>query len=155
MNYGKLTAGTTKTAIDTAKPSEKGEIITYLSRMGDVLHNIQKRSKVIIRSVVTVNTVVNCKETDIFLWKQNFRIKTYLQIISPQSAHILNNQGFYISCFNFFYQRLKARVIEIYTRKSVIGKMANVLKTIPTGIIFEVFLLIGNRITLASKVIIS
>lgn len=123
--------------------------------MGDVLHNIQKRSKVIIRSVVTVNTVVNCKETDIFLWKQNFRIKTYLQIISPQSAHILNNQGFYISCFNFFYQRLKARAIEIYTRKSVIGKMANVLKTIPTGIIFEVFLLIGNRITLASKVIIS
>ena len=37
MNYGKLTAGTTKTAIDTAKPSEKGEIITYLARMGDVL----------------------------------------------------------------------------------------------------------------------
>ena len=37
MNYGKLTAGTTKTAIDTAKLSEKGEIITYLSRMGDVL----------------------------------------------------------------------------------------------------------------------
>ena len=95
-----------------SKPSEKGEIITYLSQMGDVLHNIQKRSKVIIRSVVTVNTVVNCKETDIFLWKQNFRIKTYLQIISPQSAHILNNQGFYISCFNFFYQRLKARAIE-------------------------------------------
>ena len=40
MNYGKLTAGTTKTAIDTAKPSEKGEIITYLSRMGDVLVDI-------------------------------------------------------------------------------------------------------------------
>ena len=40
MNYGKLTAGTTKTAIDTAKPSEKGEIITYLSRMGDVLERV-------------------------------------------------------------------------------------------------------------------
>lgn len=66
-----------------SNPSEKGEIITYLSQMGDVLHNIQKRSKVIIRSVVTVNTVVNCKETDIFLWKQNFRIEPDLQIISP------------------------------------------------------------------------
>ena len=43
MNYGKLTAGTTKTAIDTAKLSEKGEIITYLSRMGDVLENTVKR----------------------------------------------------------------------------------------------------------------
>lgn len=40
MNYGKLTAGTTKTAIDTAKPSEMGEIITYLSRMGDVLKQL-------------------------------------------------------------------------------------------------------------------
>ena len=43
MNYGKLTAGITKTAIDTAKSSEKGEIITYLSRMGDVLEYIVKR----------------------------------------------------------------------------------------------------------------
>lgn len=138
-------------------PSSIEYSLDFVARVFGIpfVHNIQKRSKVIIRSVVTVNTVVNCKETDIFLWKQNFRIKTYLQIISPQSAHILNNQGFYISCFNFFYQRLKARAIEIYTRKSVIGKMANVLKTIPTGIIFEVFLLIGNRITLAGKVIIS
>lgn len=48
MNYGKLTAGTTKTAIDTAKPSEKGEIITYLSRMGDVLQHVLKRSNLIV-----------------------------------------------------------------------------------------------------------
>ena len=66
-----------------SKPSEKGEIITYLSQMGDVLHNIQKRGKVIIRSIVAVDTVVYCKKTDIFLWKQNFRIKADLQIVSP------------------------------------------------------------------------
>lgn len=48
MNYGKLTAGTTKTAIDTAKPSEKGEIITYLSRMGDVLDQPLKADDEII-----------------------------------------------------------------------------------------------------------
>ena len=54
MNYGKLTAGTTKTAIDTAKPSEKGEIITYLSRMGDVLHYILKWGNLIF-SLIAVN----------------------------------------------------------------------------------------------------
>ena len=48
MNYGKLTAGTTKTAIDTAKPSEKGEIITYLSRMGDVLYPVFHSCNIII-----------------------------------------------------------------------------------------------------------
>ena len=67
MNYGKLTAGTTKTAIDTAKPSEKGEIITYLSRMGDVLHNVQERSKVVVGSLVAVDAVVDCEEVDFFL----------------------------------------------------------------------------------------
>ena len=66
-----------------SKPSEKGEIITCLSRMGDVLHYIQKRGKIIIRSIVAVDTVIYRKKTDIFLWKQNFRIKADLQIVSP------------------------------------------------------------------------
>ena len=51
MNYGKLTAGTTKTAIDTAKPSEKGEIITYLSRMGDVLEPVLDTCHVAVGAV--------------------------------------------------------------------------------------------------------
>lgn len=34
-----------------------------------LIHNIQERSKVIIRSIITINTVVYCKETNIFLWK--------------------------------------------------------------------------------------
>lgn len=67
MNYGKLTAGTTKTAIDTAKLSEKGEIITYLSRTGDVLHNVQERSKVVVGSLVAVDAVIDCKKVDLFL----------------------------------------------------------------------------------------
>ena len=66
MNYGKLTAGTTKTAIDTAKPSEKGEIITYLSRMGDVLHDVAEGSKIVI-AFQTVYTVVNGDQPDTVL----------------------------------------------------------------------------------------
>lgn len=69
--------------MESDRLSKKREVTECLSSVMDVLHNIQKRSKVIIRSVVTVNTVVNCKETDIFLWKQNFRIEPDLQIISP------------------------------------------------------------------------
>ena len=39
--------------------------------------------------------------------------------------------------------------------KTIVSKMADILKAIPTGIIFEVFFLIGNGITLAIQVIIS
>ena len=63
MNYGKLTAGTTKTAIDTAKPSEKGEIITYLSRMGDVLHNVAEGRKLIF-TLGAVHAVIDGNKPD-------------------------------------------------------------------------------------------
>ena len=51
MNYGKLTAGTTKTAIDTAKPSEKGKIIPSLSRMGDVLKPVLDACNVVVGAI--------------------------------------------------------------------------------------------------------
>ena len=102
MNYGKLTAGTTKTAIDTAKPSEKGEIITYLSRMGDVLHNIQKRGKLTGFLTVTVNTIIDCYKSNFLFSKQNVSEKTYLQMISADSGHIFADTGSDFSVFNTF-----------------------------------------------------
>ena len=81
MNYGKLTAGTTKTAIDTAKPSEKGEIITYLSRMGDVLHDIAEGCQLIF-SVIAVHTVVDSDEADAVIREIAIRVVTHLQIVT-------------------------------------------------------------------------
>ena len=84
MNYGKLTAGTTKTAIDTAKPSEKGEIITYLSRMGDVLEQISQRGKIVVHALAgTVHIIVDSDKTHTLLREQHFRVKPYLQVVSP------------------------------------------------------------------------
>lgn len=90
MNYGKLTAGTTKTAIDTAKPSEKGEIITYLSRMGDVLDDIAEGGKLVI-FLVAVHPVIDCDKMNIMLRKENFRVHPNLQVITAQTGHIFYN----------------------------------------------------------------
>ena len=81
MNYGKLTAGTTKTAIDTAKPSEKGEIITYLSRMGDVLEQVAKRGKIVV-PFVAVHTVIDGDQPDAAL-PQNLHDLADFQIVTP------------------------------------------------------------------------
>lgn len=86
MNYGKLTAGTTKTAIDTAKPSEKGEIITYLSRMGDVLHNVQKRRKLAAFPFVAVYTVGNGDKAHAVFSEHHFGIKSHLQVIPTDAT---------------------------------------------------------------------
>ena len=101
MNYGKLTAGTTKTAIDTAKPSEKGEIITYLSRMGDVLHNVAERGKIIVPSG-TVHAVIDGDKANSTL-TQDFHNLTDFQIVTTHAAHVLDTEVFHISGFNLFH----------------------------------------------------
>lgn len=146
MNYGKLTAGTTKTAIDTAKPSEKGEIITYLSRMGDVLHDVQKRSEVIVLRGGAVHIVVDSYETNALLREKNLRVIADLQVISAKTTKVFYNQDFHMTCFDFFQQGGKAGTVEIRTRIAVVIKMANVSQPFLTGIFFEVFLLILNGV---------
>ena len=88
MNYGKLTAGTTKTAIDTAKPSEKGEIITYLSRMGDVLKPVFDTGNIAVCAVGVdgVKMVVDGNIPHIVLWKSKVNIKPGQRGISSQSG---------------------------------------------------------------------
>ena len=142
MNYGKLTAGTTKTAIDTAKPSEKGEIITYLSRMGDVLHDVQKRSEVVVLRGGAVHIVVDSYETNALLREKNLRVIADLQVISAKTTKVFYNQDFHMTCFDFFQQGGKAGTVEIRTRITIVIKMANISQPFLTGIFFEVFFLI-------------
>ena len=85
MNYGKLTAGTTKTAIDTAKPSEKGEIITYLSRMGDVLHHIFQNDQHLIVLAERVNAVVQSDESTAEGRKHKVRVLASFDVISTEA----------------------------------------------------------------------
>ena len=120
MNYGKLTAGTTKTAIDTAKPSEKGEIITYLSRMGDVLEQVSQWSQVVV-AFSAVHGVIDGNEADAFLWENHFRVHTDLQIVSTEPRHIFDNYRSDFPGFDICKHFLKIRAVKVRTGETVIG----------------------------------
>ena len=100
MNYGKLTAGTTKTAIDTAKPSEKGEIITYLSRMGDVLHDIQKGSEIILGLIGAVHAVVDGNETNAVLREGDLRVEAHTEIVTTHATEVFYKDNAHLTGFN-------------------------------------------------------
>ena len=91
MNYGKLTAGTTKTAIDTAKPSEKGEIITYLSRMGDVLEQIFERHEVVALAAVGVHIVIDGNVADAEHGEAFLNVESRVKLISTEATEILGH----------------------------------------------------------------
>ena len=112
MNYEKLTAGTTKTAIDTAKPSEKREIITYLSRMGDVLEQIFERHEIIAFCVFRVHIVVDGNIPDAEHGEALLNIETGMKLISAKAAEILGHDDPNLPVFHVCDHLLKCRSLE-------------------------------------------
>ena len=113
MNYGKLTAGTTKTAIDTAKPSEKGEIITYLSRMGDVLEQIFERHEIVALCIFRVHIVVDRNVPDAEHRKALFNVETGMKLVSAKAAEILGHDDPNLPVFHVCDHLLKCRPLEV------------------------------------------
>lgn len=117
MNYGKLTAGTTKTAIDTAKPSEKGEIITYLSRMGDVLEQIFERHEVIALAAVSVYIVIDSDVAYAEHGKAFLNVETGMKLVTSQSGKVLGDDDSNLTVLHVGNHLLKCGPLEISTGK--------------------------------------
>lgn len=153
MNYGKLTAGTTKTAIDTAKPSEKGEIITYLSRMGDVLHDIPERSKIIF-PLFAVHAIVDRNKADVVIGEKGIRIVTNLQIVPAEPGHILYDYRSNITGLNVLNHLLKAGTVEVCTCITIIHIEFGIRKMMVFGIFGKQLFLIDNAVAVALNIVI-
>ena len=155
MNYGKLTAGTTKTAIDTAKPSEKGEIITYLSRMGDVLHDIEERREIILGLIGAVHAVVDGNKANAVLWEGDLRIEAHTEVITTHSAEIFYKDNANLTGFNVGNQAFPVRALKICAAPTVV-RIYRYIRKIPfMGIAREHILLMDDGITVPGKIIVA
>ena len=94
-----------------SKPSEKGEIITYLSRMGDVLDDIAEGSKLIV-ALGAVHPIVYGNKVNIMLREHDLGIHTHLQIITAKAGHILDDDPFDDSRLHIGNHLLETRPIE-------------------------------------------
>ena len=127
MNYGKLTAGTTKTAIDTAKPSEKGEIITYLSRMGDVLEQIFERNE-IGQAFLGVLVLGYGDISHLFLRELVFQIVADHDVVTPEAAEVFGDNAVHSSCIHICHHSLEIRSFKRSATPSVVDVLANHMK---------------------------
>lgn len=93
--------------------SKKSDSAEYPSQTAYVLHDIQKWCKIIICRIGTVNSVIYCNKTDIFLREHHFRIETYLQIVSAKSGHIFDDHCSHSAGFNLCQQRIECRSVEV------------------------------------------
>ena len=142
MNYGKLTAGTTKTAIDTAKPFEKGEIITYLSRMGDVLHHIFQNDQHLVVLAEGVNAIIQSDETAAEGREHKICVLARFDVISTEAAEILAEDKIDLVIRSVLHQPVQSRTVEGRTRNAVITVIIVQRPTLFPHIAGEHFLLI-------------
>ena len=77
-----------------------------------LVHDIQKRSEVIVLRSGTVHIVVNGYEANALFRKEDFRVIADLQIITTKAAEILYHKGLNSSGFDFFKQGGKTGTIE-------------------------------------------
>lgn len=87
--------------------------------MPRVLEKVSQRGKIII-AFFAVHTVVDSDEAYILFRKQHFRIHSDLQVITPETGHILYRDQIDISGFNVSQHFLETRTIESRTTDSII-----------------------------------
>ena len=74
-----------------SKPSEKGEIITCLSRMGDVLEQIFERHEVVALAAVSIHIVIDGDVADAEHGEAFLDVESRVKLISTESAEIFGH----------------------------------------------------------------
>ena len=120
-----------------------------------LIHDIQKWCKIIICRIGTVNSVIYCNKTDIFLREHHFRIETYLQIVSAKSGHIFDDHCSHSAGFNLCQQRIECRSVEVRSWISIITEMLNITNAMLHCIIFQILLLVCYGVGFALHLIIT
>ena len=135
-----------------SKPSEKGEIITYLSRMGDVLEHIADRGKLTF-AACAVHAVIDGDKANATL-TQDFHNLTDFQIVTTHATHVLDTQVLHIPGFNLFHHCQKSGTVKAGAANAIVREMDNVCKALPCGELLQHCLLIGYGVALTLLVII-
>ena len=95
----------------TFRPHDRAHFFTGIFGI-EVIEQIAERCEIIV-TLGTVHTVMNGDETNIIAWKNQFRVLSYLQIVSTEAAHILDDEGFNQSLFHKGKCFLDAGTIEV------------------------------------------
>ena len=117
-------------------------------------HDVDERRKLAAALIVAVNAVGNGDKAHSTLPKEDFRIESCLQVVPPDTAHILGNHAANFSCLNVGYKLFPARALEVCAAPTVVCVVCGVLKSMLGGVAFQHGLLIHDGIAVPDLLII-
>lgn len=86
----------------------------------EFVHDTSEQCEAIGGLIETAHTVVDCNKAHTGTGGYQFCVLSDLKMLSAQVGHILDNQGFYYTCFHQLHHFLPARAIEISASVAVI-----------------------------------
>ena len=108
------------------------------------VNDVEEWRKIAVLLIGTVDTVVNCNETDVGAGKENFRVVANLEVISSKAAHVLHNDGADAALLSKRNQTLPVWTIEVRAAVPVINEKLRVAEAIVVSVLLEYGLLVLN-----------
>lgn len=123
--------------------------------MGDVLDDVQERSKIVVLLVGAVHTAVDSDEADIVFGEKHFRVKTDFQIISADTAHVFGNENTYLVVLHHADHALPIGSVEVSPGVAIVHEKLDIAETLFFSVSFENSLSIYNAVAITSKFIVT
>ena len=117
------------------------------------IHDVQERGKIIL-SVGAVHSVIDGDQPDASL-PQNFHDLADFEIVTPQAAHVFDDDCLHVSGLHFLHHGGKSGAVEPGSGDSIVREMGRVGKTVAAGIIFQHGFLVADGITLTLEFIVT
>ena len=128
--------------------------LDFLARISHhpFVEDITQRGKIIV-ALCAVHSIVDSDKANTPLRENHIRIHSHLEIVSPQSRHILDNDRSDFPGFNVRKHGLKTGSLEVRTGVSIVRVPLEIGKTILFCVAFQNTLLVRDGITLALQFI--
>ena len=97
-----------------SKPSEKGEIITYLSRMGDVLDPVLDACHINPHAILIagIEIIIDGNIADTVFRECDVGVQASHSRVSAKSGKVFGDTNCHIAGFNFIQHFLKTRAVK-------------------------------------------
>ena len=118
-----------------------------------LVHDISERREIIVIAK-TVHAVVERNQAHIFL-PQGFHHLPYLEVITPQAAHVLDDDRLHIPGLDLRHHGHEAGTIKTGAGYAVIGEMGRAGESIASGIVLQHQLLIANGVGFTLQLIVA
>ena len=103
----------------------------------ELVKDVDEGRHIVVHLVCAVHAVVDGDEADVVVREDHFRVHTHLEVIAPQTTHVLDDDNPYPSFVDQPHQTLPVGTVEIGPAVPVVHEIKRVGESVVIGVLLE------------------